>query len=648
MQPTLTVLSGPLSGHLFPLGPEGIQVGRLVENGLQVCDPAVSRCHFALEQENGGFLLRDLGSRRGTFVNGQPVRERLLESGDLIAVGDTLLLFQLRPVGSPRAEPRAEPRVHLDDGDFVARTTVQLAPRDSLWARPGKELAARAGADASGRIARDFQTLLRIATALQSARSTAGLAGALLELILSAIPGDRAALLLTDRGAPEIADAFALDRRGGTDSFQVSRTVVRQVLDGTALLAGDVLLSGDLASAESLKASRVRALLAAPVSHLGRGLGLLYVDALTQEPPGAPLDESHLEILTALGGIAAGALAGVRQMEWLDEENRRLAEGLSAGAGGMVGESPRMREIQRLLRRAAASDSTVLLRGESGTGKEVAARTVHQESPRAGRPFVVINCATLSENLLESELFGHEKGAFTGAVARKIGKAEAADGGTLFLDEIGELPLPLQAKLLRFLQEREFDRVGGTRPIRVDVRMVAATNRDLEKAIREGTFREDLFYRLSVIPLHLPPLRERREDIPLLASRFAALTSQRLGRPVAGFTPEARACLQGYDWPGNVRELANAVERAIVMGEGDLVRPEDLPETVLEACALPELTLGRYHETLHETKKRLIRAAVLEAGANMTRAAELLGLQPTYLHRLINKLDLRADLRDDG
>ncbi|HEX3553891.1 MAG TPA: sigma 54-interacting transcriptional regulator [Thermoanaerobaculia bacterium] len=643
MQPTLTVLSGPLSGRLFPLGPEGLSVGRLVDNDLQVNDPAVSRRHCLLAPEEGGFLLRDLGSRRGTFVNGQPVQERRLENGDLIAIGDTLLLFQLRPGGAPRAEPR----VLLDDGDLIAGTTIQLTPQDSLWTRPGKDLAARAGADASGRIARDFQTLLRIATTLQSARSTAGLARALLELILNAIPGDRAALLLTDRGAPELADAFVLDRRGGTDSFPVSRTVVRQVLDGTALLAGDVL-SGDLASAESLQASRVRALLAAPVAHLGRGLGLLYVDALTQEPPGAPLDQEHLEVLTALGGIAAGALAGVRQMEWLDEENRRLAEGLAASAGGMVGESPRMREIQRLLRRAAASDSTVLLRGESGTGKEVAARTVHQESPRRGRPFVAINCATLSESLLESELFGHEKGAFTGAVARKIGKAEAADGGTLFLDEVGELPLPLQAKLLRFLQEREFERVGGTRPIRVDVRVVAATNRDLEKAIREGTFREDLFYRLSVIPLYLPPLRERREDVPLLASHFAALISQRLGRPVAGFTPEARACLQGYDWPGNVRELANAVERAIVMGEGDLVRPEDLPETVLEAGALPGIGLGRYHEALHETKKRLIRAAVAEAGGNMTRAADLLGLQPTYLHRLINKLDLRQDLRDDG
>jgi transcriptional regulator with GAF, ATPase, and Fis domain len=644
MQPTLTVLSGPLAGRLVPLGPEGLGIGRHAGNALQVNAAAASRYHCAIEPAEGGFLLRDLGSRQGTFVNGRPVHERLLEDGDLIAVGDTLFLFQLRPDHTPRAEPP----VLEDDGAFTAGTTIHLAPGDALWARPGGELAARAGADASGRIARDLQTLLRIATALQSARSTPELARALLEPVLAAIPGDRAALLLADRGAPEIADAFALDRRGGATPFPVSRTVVRQALAGTALLAGEVLTAGDLAGAESLRAARVRSLLAAPVTHLGRALGLLYVDVLEREPPSPPLDAGHLEILTALGGVAAGALAGVRQVEWLDEENRRLAEGLSGGAGGIVGESHRIREVYRLLRRAAASDTTVLLRGESGTGKEVAARALHQESPRAAGPFVAINCATLSESLLESELFGHEKGAFTGAVARKTGKAEAADGGTLFLDEIGELPLHLQAKLLRFLQEREFERVGGTRPIRVDVRVVAATNRDLEKAIREGTFREDLYYRLSVIPLRLPSLRERREDIPLLASHFAALTCQRLGRPVAGFTPEARACLQGYDWPGNARELSNAVERAIVLGEGDLIRPEDLPETVLEAAAVPGISLGRYHETLHETKRRLIRAAVAEAAGNMTRAAALLGLQPTYLHRLINKLELREDLREDN
>ncbi|HEY2737010.1 MAG TPA: sigma 54-interacting transcriptional regulator, partial [Thermoanaerobaculia bacterium] len=525
---------------------------------------------------------------------------------------------------------RGEPAVRDGEG-FTARTTSRLPTQDLLRTRP------------------DFQTLLRIAGILQAARSTAELARGLLDQVLEALPGDRAALLLADRGSAgsdDIAATFTVDRRQGAgDPFPVSRTVIQAVLgEGMTLKAEDVLLAERLAGAESLRADRIKSLLAVPLVHLGRTLGLLYVDILETRERTRPFDEGHLQILTALGGIAAGVLSSVRQMEWLEEENRRLTGSL---VSDMVGESPRMREVYRLIARAAASDSTVLLRGESGTGKEVAARALHRASPRADKPFVAVNCATLSETLLESELFGHERGAFTGAVARKIGKAEAADGGTLFLDELGEIPLALQSKLLRFLQERELDRVGGTQPIRVDVRVVAATNRDLEKAIREGTFREDLYYRLNVIPVRLPPLRERREDISLLASHFAARISQRLGRPTAGFSPEARSCLQGYDWPGNVRELANAVERALVLGEGDLIRPEDLPETILESGGAPEASLGQYHETIQETKKRLIRGAVAEAGGNITRAAARLGLQPTYLHRLIRNLDLRGEIRDD-
>ena len=614
------LLSGPRAGQTFPLGTEAFSIGRHAENALQVPDPATSRYHCRVEPGDGGFLLRDLGSRQGTFVNGRPVREHLLEEGDLVTVGETLLLFRTRE-GEPLGN---EPRVLAGEDSFAARTTLQRHP-----GRPAAE-------ELEGR---DLEALLRIATALQSPRSTAELARRLLEQVLSAVPGDRAALLLADRGTPEIATAFTLDRRGSAEPFPVSSTVARRTLDeGVALLAEDVLLEERLAGAESLRAERIRSLIAAPLAHQGRTLGLLYVDSREE---GASFEERHLRILSALGSLAVGALVHVRKTEWLEEENRRLSESL---AHDMVGESPRMKEVYRLLGRAAATDSTVLLRGESGTGKEVAAHALHQGSPRAGKPFVAVNCATLSETLLESELFGHERGAFTGAVARQIGKAEAADGGTLFLDEVGEIPLPLQAKLLRFLQERQIERVGSPRPIPVDVRLVAATNRDLEKAIREGTFREDLYYRLNVITLHLPPLRERREDVPLLASHFAALTSRRLGRPLAGFTPEARSCLLRYDWPGNVRELANAVERALVLGEGELIRPEDLPETILEAGALPDLSLGRYHETVQETKKRLIRSAVTEAGGNITKAALLLGLQPTYLHRLIRNLDLRREI----
>jgi len=607
--------------------PDGLSIGRHPDNRLLVTDRAASRFHCVVEPADGRFRLRDLESRQGTFVNGRPIREHLLEEGDLVAVADLLLLFQTEETESVEAS-RGESVAVIGGGSFSARTTIHLPPQDALRTRP------------------DFQTLVRIAGVLQAARSTEELARGLLEQVLAAVPGDRAALLLVDRGSAEIAATFAADRRQVSgDPFPVSRTVVQAVLsDGVTLRAEDVLLEERLAGADSLRADRIRSLLAVPLVHLDRVLGLLYVDVLATRELARPLDEGHLQILAGLGGVAAGALASVRQMEWLDEENRRLTASL---VSDMVGESPRMREVYRLIARMAASDSTVLLRGESGTGKEVAARTLHKASPRADKPFVAVNCATLSETLLESELFGHEKGAFTGAVARKIGKAEAADGGTLFLDELGEIPLPLQSKLLRFLQERELDRVGGTHPIRVDVRVVAATNRDLEKAIREGTFREDLYYRLNVITLHLPPLRERREDVSLLASHFAARISQRLGRPTAGFTPEARACLQRYDWPGNVRELANAVERALVLGEGDLIRPEDLPETVLESGAAPEVSLGQYHEAIQETKKRLIRGAVAEAGGNITKAAARLGLQPTYLHRLIRNLELRGEIRDD-
>ena len=228
-----------------------------------------------------------------------------------------------------------------------------------------------------------------------------------------------------------------------------------------------------------------------------------------------------------------------------------------------------MRSLYRQIGRVAPSDSTVLITGESGTGKELVARAIHSNSPRAERPFVAINCAAITETLLESELFGHERGAFTGAIAQKKGRLETADGGTVLLDEIGELSPALQAKLLRVLQEREFERVGGTRSIAVDFRLVAATNRDLEQAIAAGTFRRDLYYRLNVVSLAVPPLRERPEDIPLLANHFARRHAANMKRRVTGVSPEALACLMAYDWPGNVRELENAIERAVVLGSTD-------------------------------------------------------------------------------
>jgi transcriptional regulator with GAF, ATPase, and Fis domain len=307
----------------------------------------------------------------------------------------------------------------------------------------------------------------------------------------------------------------------------------------------------------------------------------------------------------------------------------------------MVGRSRPMRALFDRIARVAKTESTILLRGESGTGKELVARAAHRNSSRSDGPFIAVNCAAITESLLESELFGHEKGAFTGAIGQKKGKLELADRGTLFLDEIGELPLALQAKLLRALQEREFDRVGGTRPVRVDFRLIAATNRDLEAGVRAGSFRQDLFYRLNVVSLLLPPLRDRKEDLPLLAEYFIRKHAPRCGRRVRGITPAAVEQLERHDWPGNVRELENAIEQALALGSGEEIQPDDLPVAARAAGPAAGSSLD-YHATLEETKRHLIVRAFELAGGSHAGAARLLGVHPNYLHRLMSNFNLRT------
>jgi Nif-specific regulatory protein len=343
----------------------------------------------------------------------------------------------------------------------------------------------------------------------------------------------------------------------------------------------------------------------------------------------------------ALGATASLALENLRHVAWLEEERGRLEAELPAGHE-LVGESPPMQEVLRLIARFGPSDSTVLLLGESGSGKEMAARALHRASARVARAFVAINGASLGETLFESELFGHERGAFTGAIASKPGKLELSDGGTLFLDEVAELAPAVQAKLLRVLETREFERVGATRTRKVDIRLITATNRDLRAEVRTGRFREDLFYRLNVVSVTLPPLRERREDVPLLASFFAARVARRLNRKLAGFSPEAHALLAHHDWPGNVRELANAVERAVLLTDGEVIRPESLPEEIRDAAPVAS-PAGRFDDAVREAKRKAVRTALVEAGGSVTGAARLLGLHPNYLHRLLRSLNLRAD-----
>jgi Nif-specific regulatory protein len=352
-------------------------------------------------------------------------------------------------------------------------------------------------------------------------------------------------------------------------------------------------------------------------------------------------EENHEQFVNAVAGIFAVAFENVMHMESLEDENSRLRREIEVEKT-LIGESSAMASVMGFISRAAPTDSTVLIRGESGTGKELVARAIHQSSPRRNNPFVAINCAAITETLLESELFGHEKGAFTGATNLKKGRLEIANTGTLFLDEIGEMPLTLQAKLLRVLQNREYERVGSTRSMKVDARFLAATNRDLEKAMQAGAFRQDLFYRLNVVSVVIPPLRTHREDIPLLAMYFAAECSKKCKRPLKGISPQARALLMNYSWPGNVRELENAIERAVVLGAGDTIMLEDLPEALLEGPQFEVSAGSKYHQSINTLKKQLILDAIEQGGGMITEAAKILGVHPNYLHRLIRNLELRA------
>jgi two-component system, NtrC family, response regulator PilR len=320
---------------------------------------------------------------------------------------------------------------------------------------------------------------------------------------------------------------------------------------------------------------------------------------------------------------------------------------------GIIGRSPGMVELYKLISRVAAVDSTVLITGESGTGKELVARTIHYNSPRSDRPFVPINCGAIPEQLLESELFGHVKGSFTGAIANKVGLLEMARGGAVFLDEVAEMSPTLQVKLLRFLQDHIFRRVGGTEDIEVDVRMMAATNKKLPHLIQQGTFREDLYYRLNVISVEIPPLRERREDIPLLAQRFLEVYAARAGRPSMALAPDAMAILTTYAWPGNVRELENMMERAVALAMSDEVRAESLPSSVSQPAPPP--TLPRFEvppegldleQVVAELEKGLMHDALEKSGWIQTKAAQLLGINFRSFRYRAKKYGLDRQIRD--
>ena len=624
MNPRLVAIAGKFQGTVLSITDSPAIIGR--ESAATLCLPegSVSRRHSQIERDGDDFIVTDLDSLNGTFVNDVPIKRRTLEHGDRIRIGDSHFLF-LRHEGDI---PSESGEVQFDDSRSVGGPTIEFNFNDALYL-----------------MARDLAALIKVSTTINAIRGLRELQKRLLELMFEVVPANRGAILLVDssekEGAEEFSSVFALDRLKGPDeTIRVSRTVARQVLrDGTALLITNRDETANLAN--SLTDARTSSVLCVPLRMAGKSLGVLYLDT---NKPDVHFDSDHLQLASTIAAISAVAIENARHIEWLESENKRLI----ADAGiehSMVGESPRMRQVYQLIAKVAPTDSSVLISGESGTGKELAARAIHQNSKRSEKPFIAVNCAALTETLLESELFGHEKGAFTGAMAQRKGRLEIADGGTLFLDEIGELSATLQVKLLRVLQEREFERVGGTRTIKVDIRLLTATNRNLEDMIIQGLFRQDLFYRLNVLQLEMPPLRQRQEDIPLLAKYFAVRYGEKCNRRIKGISLEAQKRLLSYDWPGNVRELENAIERAVVLGTTDLILLEDLPEAILETETRTMAAPTKYHEAVADTKKQIILQAMDQTKGNYTDAAKLLGVHPNYLHRLIRNLNLREHLK---
>ncbi len=635
MAARLIAVAGPVPKTEFLLGDEEAVIGRDVAATICVNSRSASRRHCTVRRNGDQYLIKDLGSSNGTLVNGLPITECVLQHGDRIAISDALFVFADQAAELPLRPEVTESR----DAEALEFATVQQA--EPLYRNPQRLLASMQ----SQKQANHLQALLEINRKAATLREPEELEQALLDAALQLTPAESAAVLLFEQLDAPATSVTGQNRASQlTSKIQFSQTVVRRVLnEQVAVLARNTGAEEALKNVVSLAVGGNQSILCVPLLAHGRSLGVLY---LSTRNPAQVFDETHLETMTGVAAVVGLSLANAFDFQRMRAQAALLRTALEQDRP-MIGESPAMKKIYDIISRVAPAETTVLLLGESGTGKEVAARTLHRNSRRAEKPFVAVNCATLGDNLLESELFGHEKGAFTGAVGLKKGLLETADGGTVFLDEVGEMPVTVQAKMLRVLQEREFNRLGSTRPIKINVRLIAATNKDLRAAVAAGSFREDLWHRLNVVALRMPPLRERREDIPLLANFFLARSSQRCERRVLGMTSEARELIQQYDWPGNVRELENAIERAVVLGSDSEIQAGDLPETIWEGAPAAPGSLT-YHVALSEAKKKIVTQALESAGGNYTEAARRLGVHVTYLHRLMKAFKLKQAAPDEA
>ncbi len=639
-------------------------LGRATSNRIVLKDDLCSREHAEVGYRGGRWRVRDLNSLNGTRVNDVRLDgEWELSPHDDVYLGRTHLLFvedmnQLPDVPQHHEEEEAEGvaiRKRLGQTRFLT-PQPQLAEAGAVGdtVAPVQRHA----------LSRDLSLLYRLALDMGSAGTYDELCRIVLDALLEAVPAEVGAILSLARsgngrnGPPAGVSVHSADAgkalRGIElevtahrhrdpslhDYKRVSEYVSNEVLASReAILAEDVARDRYLRNRESLSDLGATSLICAPIVFGDRVLGLIHLYCTN---PHKALDAEDLEFAVAVAKQLGGVIHQMQRQSSLSAENRSLREQLHVESE-LIGDSTAMKEVEQQIARVAPTNATCLIRGESGSGKELVARAIHYSSPRKDGPIVCLNCAALTETLLESELFGHEKGSFTGATEKKIGKFEAANHGTIFLDEIGEMNVGTQAKLLRILEGHPFERVGGSVPIRVDVRVVAATNQPLEKAIQEGRFRRDLFFRLQVVEMRVPPLRKRQSDVPILADHFLRRFVRETGRRIRGFTPAALRKMEDYNWPGNVRELRNVVERAVALGSGPLLDVNDIWLSSLEigGAAAPSGEATYRPLSLEDVEKDHIFKTLTHTDWNKSQAAVILNIERSTLDRKIKAYGLK-------
>lgn len=639
-----------------------VYIGRAATNQIVIKDERASRYHAEVFHSRGKWVLRDLQSRNGTYVGQTRVMgDHDLVAGDVVKIADCQIAYvhELSEVFS-----ESSPLLKTDDtvSGVAPQDENTLDPQSSFDSEPiitHRRSATRfldfTGSDEEGltAIGPPAARLFKLAFELSKQNDVSAVAQvALTGLIESTHVTAGAVLLAQNVNASDIRDRDLEVKASTSTNGLVYRRLppflASCVLrEGEAVLARNIEGDASLATADSHGEIHSKAVICAPIRSGGRVIGLIHL--YSTDPDRSPTPDD-LEFTLAVAENVSIAVNNLNQKQELTDNISQTQSELVqlrkrlGYESQIVGKSPALAKVQQEIAKAAPTQAHVLIRGESGVGKELVARAVHFGSPRSKGPFVCINCAALSETLLESELFGHEKGAFTGATERKIGKFEAAHQGTILLDEIGEMSPNLQAKFLRVLEGHPFERLGGSQQVKVNVRVIAATNRDLEKAVEQGQFRADLYFRLRVVEIRIPPLRKRTSDIPELANYFLEKFNQETGRRIRGFSPAAMQAMMTYRWPGNIRELKNVVERAVVLAQGDMLDIEDLN---LSTLRLPSdsgeisLNSAAYQPaTLDEIERNHILATLQATKWNKSRTAELLGIERTTLDRKIKRYNL--------